>query len=670
LKTNLFFLSTILLFFSINIYSQDKNYYYGEFSKVDSDKTFERGVKLCYEAIKKFPEELGYHLYLNYFLRETKRLETALLQIEEVYKKYPDDKDVQNHLNWSLQNLAWFFDSQNKKSEGLKLFERAYILNPEDEGVYSGYGYFLKENSLYDKANEILKLGMIKYPDSKNIKDTYIYSLIKQGWEEYSINNFDKASDLFFTAYGVDKENEETILAYGSILKEKKEYAKALELLEYGYDKFPNNKWYKPNLISAYINYADALVKENKLDIAGIYFQKAEKLDRLDEWFLLNYGLFLRQKNEYAGSLKALETGAKLYPNNIYFKDNIKYLYYDYAEYFRSKKDYKTALKIFQESLTKYNNDMWLNFNASDCLKLLNRYEESLVMLKKAAIIRITDKSISEKDMKSSGLSIYNNLNTILFSYAANNRFKEGFDIIDDFEKVFDKKYLIMNLRGIFYYYSGEKKNGIAISNQAYDILIKERPEYLKEITINLPLKGIVLISTGNHSPDYISHASFNRYCFDFMGSDEYGNTLKTKVIGPGNNEDYYGFGLPIYSPIDGVVESVIDDFDDIPPAYETKLLDGNSIVIRDADGYHYLFYHNMKGSPMFKVDDAVKKGDVIARIGNNGITTAPHLHFGVYSPDWLASLPIKFIEYSIINKNIIENFKNRTPLHMEVIKR
>lgn len=595
MKTNLFFLSTLLLFFSINIYSQDKNYYYGEFSKVDSDKAFERGVKLCYEAIKKFPDELGYHLYLNYFLRETKRYETALLQIDEIYNKYPDDTDVQNHLYWSLQNLAWFFDSQNKKTEGLKLFERAYILKPEDEGVYSGYGYFLKENSLYDKANEILKFGMTKYPDSKNIKDTYIYSLIKQGWEEYSINNFDKANYLFFTAYGVDKENEETILAYGSILKEKKEYAKALKLLEYGYAKFPNN---------------------------------------------------------------------------IYFKDNIKYLYYDYAEYYRSKNDFETALKIFQESLTKYSSDMWLNFNASDCLRLLNRYEESLVMLKKAAIIRIADKSISEKDMKSSGLSIYNNLNTILFSYAANNRFKEGFDIIDDFEKVFDKKYLIMNLRGIFYYYSGEKKNGIAISNQAYDILIKEHPEYLKEIVINLPLKGIVLISTGNHSPDYISHAGFNRYCFDFMGSDEYGATLKTKVTGPGNNEDYHGFGLPIYSPIDGVVESVIDDFDDIPPAYETKLLDGNSIVIRDADGYHYLFYHNMKGSPVFKVDDAVKKGDVIARIGNNGITTAPHLHFGVYSPDWLASLPIKFIKYSVINKNIIENFKNRTPLHMEVIKK
>ncbi len=313
---------------------------------------------------------------------------------------------------------------------------------------------------------------------------------------------------------------------------------------------------------------------------------------------------------------------------------------------------------------------MWLNFNASDCLSSLKRYEESLVLLKKSAVIRNTDKNISEKDIESSGLGIYNNLNTILFSYAAKNRFKEGFDIIDDFEKLFDEKYLIMNLRGIFLYYSGDKKKGIALSNQAYDVMINERPEYLKEITIEFPLKGIVLTSTGNLSPDYISHAGFNRYCFDFMGSDEYGATLKTKVTGPGNNEDYYGFGLPIYSPIDGVVESVIDDFDDIPPAYETKLLEGNSIVLRDADGYHYLFYHNMKGSPMFKVDDSVKKGDILARIGNNGITTAPHLHFGVYSPDWLASLPVKFTEYSIVKDDKLEYVNNKTPLNMEVIKR
>lgn len=670
MKINLILFYTFFFVLSVSMFAQDKNYYYGEFNKVDRNKTFDYGVKLCYEAIKKFPDELGFHLYFNYFLRETKRYEAALLQIEEIYKMFPDDKDVQNHLNWSLQNLAWFLDSENKKTEGLKLFERAYKLNPDDEGNYSGYGYFLKENSLYDKANEVLKSGMTKFPDSKNIRDTYIYSLIKQGWEEYSINNFDKARDLFFTAFGIDRNNEETILAYGSVLKEKKEYQKAIELLEYGYAKYKGNKWYKPNLISAYINYADALVKENKLDFAEIYFKKAENLDPLDEWFLLNYGLFLRQKKEYAESLKALETGADLYPNNIYFKDNIKYLYYNYAEYYRSKKDYKTALKIFQESLTKYSSDMWLNFNASDCLSSLKRYEESLVLLKKSAVIRNTDKNISEKDIESSGLGIYNNLNTILFSYAAKNRFKEGFGIIDDFEKLFDEKYLIMNLRGIFLYYSGDKKKGIALSNQAYDIMIKERFQYLKEITIEFPLKGIVLTSTGNLSPDYISHAGFNRYCFDFMGSDEYGATLKTKVTGPGNNEDYYGFGLPIYSPIDGVVESVIDDFDDIPPAYETKLLEGNSIVLRDADGYHYLFYHNMKGSPMFKVDDSVKKGDILARIGNNGITTAPHLHFGVYSPDWLASLPVKFTEYSIVKDDKLEYVNNKTPLNMEVIKR
>jgi len=65
-----------------------------------------------------------------------------------------------------------------------------------------------------------------------------------------------------------------------------------------------------------------------------------------------------------------------------------------------------------------------------------------------------------------------------------------------------------------------------------------------------------------------------------------------------------------------------------------------------------------------------VKKGDILARIGNNGITTAPHLHFGVYSPDWLASLPVKFTEYSIVKDDKLEYVNNKTPLNMEVIKR
>jgi len=551
LKKNIFFLLTLTLFLCTSVYSQDKNYYYEQISKLAGEKKFERGVELCYEAIKKFPDELNYHLNLTYFLRETKRYEAALLQIEEVYKKYPDNKDVQTNLNWSLQNFAWFLNSQNKKSECLKLFERAYKLKPDDEGNYLGYGYFLKESALYDKANEILKSGMAKFPNSTDIKNTYIDSLLKQGWDEFNAGAFTKARDLFFTAYSLNKEHEDAILAYGSVLKELKEFQKSIELLEYGCAKFQNNQWYKPNLISAY---------------------------------------------------------------NAY------------AEYYKSKNDFETALKIYKEALTKFSSDIWLN--------------------------------------------AYHSLNAILFSYAYDNRFKEIFDIIDDFEKLFDKKYLIMHTRGVFTYHSGDKKKGIAIVYQAYDLMIKERPEYLNELIIDFPLKGFVLTSGGNSEPEAITHAGFHKYCFDFMGADKYGSTLKTNVTGPGNNEDYYGFGMPIYSPVDGVVESLADDFDDIPPSFEPILQDGNHIAIKDANGYHCLFHHNMKGSSVVKVGDVVKKGDLLVRLGNSGFTTVPHLHFAVYSQDWIATMPVKFTEYSIIKGDKIENVKNRTPLRMELIKK
>lgn len=89
--------------------------------------------------------------------------------------------------------------------------------------------------------------------------------------------------------------------------------------------------------------------------------------------------------------------------------------------------------------------------------------------------------------------------------------------------------------------------------------------------------------------------------------------------------EDYYIYDEIVYSPCDGKIVLVQDGRDDIPPGVEHKDT-GNGVVIM-VDDVYVMLWHLKKDSILVKMGDTVKAGDPIARIGNSGITHAPHLH-------------------------------------------
>jgi murein DD-endopeptidase MepM/ murein hydrolase activator NlpD len=92
--------------------------------------------------------------------------------------------------------------------------------------------------------------------------------------------------------------------------------------------------------------------------------------------------------------------------------------------------------------------------------------------------------------------------------------------------------------------------------------------------------------------------------------------------------------GTPIYAAADGVVLRA-------GPASGY----GNAVYIQDADGnveiYGHMKYYNVAAG------DVVSAGDQIAKVGNQGQSTGPHLHFEIHvggmsgkptdPQDWLA---------------------------------
>jgi murein DD-endopeptidase MepM/ murein hydrolase activator NlpD len=54
----------------------------------------------------------------------------------------------------------------------------------------------------------------------------------------------------------------------------------------------------------------------------------------------------------------------------------------------------------------------------------------------------------------------------------------------------------------------------------------------------------------------------------------------------------------------------------------------GNHVILDLGDGTYAVYAHVQRGSLQVRAGDTVRAGQPIARVGNSGNTTEPHLHF------------------------------------------
>jgi Peptidase family M23 len=123
------------------------------------------------------------------------------------------------------------------------------------------------------------------------------------------------------------------------------------------------------------------------------------------------------------------------------------------------------------------------------------------------------------------------------------------------------------------------------------------------------------------------------RYAIDWIQTDAEGHVVlssdTTKLT------DFPAYGDPLLAVANGKVVDVVKGFPDVKPGVLDQDLTfkeaGGNHVILDIGGGRYAFYAHLKpGSIEVKEGDYVRSGQRIARLGNSGNTTAPHLHFHV----------------------------------------
>jgi murein DD-endopeptidase MepM/ murein hydrolase activator NlpD len=108
-------------------------------------------------------------------------------------------------------------------------------------------------------------------------------------------------------------------------------------------------------------------------------------------------------------------------------------------------------------------------------------------------------------------------------------------------------------------------------------------------------------------------------------------------------------FGMPVGTPVhaarDGVVV-LVEDSHDTGCAREQCGRYANFVVVLHSDGTTGEYFHLDRASVAVRVGERVARGQPLARSGNTGFSTAPHLHFGVYrtGPDGRnESLAVRF---------------------------
>ena len=207
-----------------------------------------------------------------------------------------------------------------------------------------------------------------------------------------------------------------------------------------------------------------------------------------------------------------------------------------------------------------------------------------------------------------------------------------------------DLRFVYYTLKSMIKYREGKTKEAEKLGSRAYDMLLGASigREFKQTIVIPFPLKGTYLTG-GNSSASAITHMGLHKHAYDIFGCD-----AKGRIVRPGGkrdtNQDYYGFGAPITSPISGKVTHVEDGHPDDPASNSVQGAKGNSVIIRSGNKL-YVFIHLKHKSALVKEGQQVRRGQSIARLGNSS-STIPHLHFGVYSLDWLVTYPVRFTNY------------------------
>ena len=163
---------------------------------------------------------------------------------------------------------------------------------------------------------------------------------------------------------------------------------------------------------------------------------------------------------------------------------------------------------------------------------------------------------------------------------------------------------------------------------------------------ISLPFWGKWTVSQA-HNGEY-THKGNWRHAWDFVIKDN-----QDKQYNNSGDEvtDYFCYGKTIIAPAAGYVVNIDDGIPDNKIGnINTAQNWGNSIVIKHTEQLYSQISHIKTGSFKVKKGDYIKKGQLIALVGNSGHSPYPHVHFQLQATPYVGSETIDYPLNNFIN--------------------
>ena len=124
---------------------------------------------------------------------------------------------------------------------------------------------------------------------------------------------------------------------------------------------------------------------------------------------------------------------------------------------------------------------------------------------------------------------------------------------------------------------------------------------------------------------------SAERFAIDWV---KVGPNGDSRHDGSTRNENWWGYGEPVLAVADGEITAVLDGMPDntprvLPPVTLDNIA-GNYVTLKIAPNRFATYAHLQNGSIKVRLHDRIRRGAVLASLGNSGNSTGAHLHLQV----------------------------------------
>jgi murein DD-endopeptidase len=142
------------------------------------------------------------------------------------------------------------------------------------------------------------------------------------------------------------------------------------------------------------------------------------------------------------------------------------------------------------------------------------------------------------------------------------------------------------------------------------------------------------------------------KFGIDFIRINEKGEWFQGNM---GDNSSWFTYSSEVIAVADAIVEDLHDDDPEYPPMIPDKerlgkitSLGGNYIDLNLGNNIFAHYAHLKPGSIKVKRGERIRKGQIIAKAGNSGNSTGPHLHFHISRlvPKLGEPIPYEFYSY------------------------